>query len=138
MFLILAFTMTSSIVPAAKAGSESNVIDPKDDVSMDKKLDRKSSREIVDQALERESVRDKLQMIGYTVDEIQERISRLSDEEVQRMAKRIEHVKAGGHLGLGDLNIVILILLVILAPILAVVWVVLMLAGHDIHLDHAH
>ncbi len=138
MVLIVVFSVTSSILPVAKAGSEYNVIDPKDDVSMDKKLDRESSRTIVDQALEREAVRDKLQMIGYTVDEIKERISRLSDKEVQRMAERIEHVKAGGHLGLGNLNLVVLILLIILSPILAIVWVVLQLAGHEIHLDHAH
>jgi hypothetical protein len=52
------------------------------------------------------------------------------------MAERIEHVKAGGHLGLGNLDVAVLILLVILAPILAVVWLALMLVGHDIHLDH--
>jgi len=136
MFLILSFTTTSLLVPAAEAKTEPPAPVRSVGGEVQQKLDPQSSRTVVDRALEREAVRDKLQMLGYTVDEIRERLDRLSDEKIQQMAERIEHVKAGGHLGLGNLDVAVLILLVILAPILAVVWLALMLVGHDIHLDH--
>jgi len=142
LFLILSFTTTSLLVPAADAKVELRSSARSGDGEVQRKLDPESSRSVVDRALEREAVRDKLQMLGYTVDEIQARLDRLSDEQIQEMAERIEQVKAGGHLGLGDLDVAVLILLVVLAPILAVVWLAFMLVGHDIHLhrnaNHAH
>lgn len=140
-FLLLSFTSVSLVLPAANARpttdfshspeAESSVETHADSTAQ---IDREADMAVVNQALSRKKVREKLQTIGYTVGEIQERLSRLSDKEIHRMAQRLEQVKAGGHLGLGNMPIVILIILVILAPILAIIWLVLMVLGHDVHL----
>jgi hypothetical protein len=83
MFLILSFTTTSLLVPAAEAKAESRAPVRSGGGEVQKKLDPQSSRTVVDRTLEREAVRDKLQMLGYTVDEIQERLDRLSDDKIQ-------------------------------------------------------
>lgn len=144
--MIVSFTSVSLVLPAANARTDfthhpdedqhetQTLVDPTPDSDTVVEYDREADMAVVDQALSREKVQSKLETIGYTVDEIKERLERLSDEEIHRMAERLEQVKAGGHLGLGEMNIVILIVLVILAPILAIVWVLLMVLGHDIHL----
>ena len=142
-FVLTSFLSVTLVAPAAKASK------PKTDFTHNPEqradatpssedsspsLNREADRAVVDQALERKNVREKLHAVGFTVDEVKDRLSRLSDEEIHRMAKRIEQVKAGGHLGLNELSLAVLIVLIVLAPILAVVWVVLMVLGHDVHL----
>lgn len=141
-FVLTSFLSLSLVAPVANAKTDfthhpeesSEVEAPSSSQQSDESFDREADQAVVDKALERENVREKLNAVGFTVDEVKERLSRLSDEEIHRMAERIEQVKAGGHLGLNELSLAVLIVLIVLAPVLAVAWVVLMVLGHDIHL----
>lgn len=134
-FVLVSFLSVTVVAPVAEA-SERTEGPVSEDGFNEESIDRGDDRALVDRALEREKVREKLNTLGFTVKGIKERLSRLSDEEIHRMARRIEQVKAGGHLGFNELNLAILIVLIVLAPILAVVWGVLVVLGHDVHLHH--
>lgn len=136
-FVLLSFLPLVLVAPAADAKTDFTH-QPEGSTNhhetSSENFDREADRAIVDNALEREKVRKKLRTVGFTVEEVKQRLSRLSDGEIHRMAQRIEQVKAGGHLGINDLSLAVLIVLIILSPFLAVVWVVLMILGHDVHL----
>lgn len=78
----------------------------------------------VRQVLEKKMVAQRLEQLGYTPEEIQSRLDRLSPEELQRVSSRAEQLQAGGNGGtvVTVLAIVVLVLLV------------LHLTGHDIGL----
>lgn len=143
MLMIVSFASVVMIAPAAEARTDyAHKPDHKPrtdfthepDPVPESQYDRGEDMTVVHTALEREKVREKLQSLGFSVEGIKERLERLDDEQIHRMAQRIEHVKAGGHLGLGELNVVLLIIVIILSPLLAIIWLILTLMGHEPHL----
>jgi hypothetical protein len=148
-FLVLSVGFTTSLAPAVRAGNNTNSKlkvkngQTSENVNVSQR-DREGSLSVVIEAINRKDVVRKLKTLGFTVDEIEQRIKRLSDEELRSMAQRIEQVKAGGHLGVNELSLAMLIILIVLAPILAIAWLVLMIFGHEIHLhengglSHSH
>lgn len=101
MFLI-------GIAPRADAGlAPSEAIAPAAD------LDRAADLEKVQKALETKMVAERLSAFGYTEDEINARLSLLSDQELHALALQLDELRVGGD-GTGVLVVLLLIAVVVL------------------------
>jgi hypothetical protein len=71
--------------------------------------------EIISQALENKLVKQRLQDLGYSEQEIQDRLEQLSAEEVHQLALQIDSLTQGGILGfvIAVLVIVVLVLVIL-------------------------
>ena len=78
-------------------------------------LMRHQDTQTIQKALENKIVKQRLQDLGYSEKEIQDRLNQLSDEEVHSLAMRIDSLSQGGILGLviAVLVIVVLVLLIL-------------------------
>lgn len=76
---------------------------------------RTQDMQMVKQALEQKQVRERLEALGYTPQEIDQRLAQLSDQEVHKLASKIDTLNQGGVIGLviGVLVIVILVIVVL-------------------------
>ncbi len=75
---------------------------------------RGSDLQVVDSALANKAIREKLHALGLSDQEIQSRLSRLSDRQVHQLASQIRAVNpAGEGVIIGLLVIVVLVLLII-------------------------
>ena len=81
----------------------------------------------IQQVLENKVVEQRLEELGYTPEEIEQRLDRLSPEEIQRVAQRAESLQAGAGAGT---------VLTILA-IGILVWLILYLLGYDVGIQRA-
>lgn len=102
LYVVASFLVLTTVTPAVEAGADTKAVTKqtprtKSDVEFDT-ADRKRSEDFqtVRQALNREQVREKLSDLGFTEENIQDRLDRLSDRDLHRMAERIHHLKAGG------------------------------------------
>lgn len=67
----------------------------------------------VGQFLEQKAVKNRLESLGYSSEEIQDRLSKLSDEEIHQLASNIDTLTTGGD-GIGAvIGILVIILLII-------------------------
>lgn len=68
----------------------------------------------VQKTLENKKVVERLETLGYSPQEIQARVSQLSDEELHKLSTRIENVSSGGFIGviIGVLLIVLLVVVI--------------------------
>lgn len=78
--------------------------------------------QIIQRVLETKIVQQRLQDWGLKADEVEARLSQLSDEQVHQMATRLDALMPGGELGLIILLLVIAIIVVL----------VLYLTGHRV------
>jgi len=78
----------------------------------------------IQKILESKAVSVRLQQIGFTPEEIQERLSQLSDDQIHQIALQLDQLKVGQGDALG------IIIAVLVIAILVVV--LLKLTGHDI------
>lgn len=85
-------------------------------------IDRASDLSAVQEALETKIVRQRLADLGYTKEEISNRLNRLSNEELHEVAAQAEILKAGG----SDVLVVLLALILII--------LIIKLLGHDIQI----
>ncbi|MFO0571862.1 MAG: PA2779 family protein [Polyangiaceae bacterium] len=85
--------------------------------------DRSADMQKVRSVLETKMVRDRLEKLGFTQEEIQSRLSRLSDQQVHELALNLDQLKAGGD-GLGVLIAVLVIILLVV--------LILNLTGHRV------
>lgn len=85
--------------------------------------DRAADLQKVQNVLEMKMVKDRLEKLGYTQEEIQQRLSQLSDQQLHQLALNLDELKVGG-----DALGVIIALLVI--AILVVIF--LQLTGHKV------
>lgn len=137
LFVLVSFTSLSLVMPAAEAKTDfTHNPEQTTNQTNTSDIDPEKDMKVIESALSRDDVKKKLETIGYTPEEIEKRINRLSDEEIHEMAENIRSIKAGGHLGLDELEVVTLIVLALLAPILVPVFIIMLLLGHDIHLHH--
>jgi hypothetical protein len=67
---------------------------------------------VVRNAIETKLVRERLKALGYSEDEVNAALSRLSDSERHRLAGKIEHLTSGGVIG-AVIAVLIVILLVV-------------------------
>ncbi len=75
--------------------------------------DRKGDLSTIQRELESKVVAQRLKDFGLTPEEVKERLSRLSDEEIHTIASQIEALKAGGD-GTGLLVAILLVLVIVL------------------------
>lgn len=75
--------------------------------------DRSADLEKIRQVLEMKMIEQRLADLGYTVDEIKDRLSRLSDDQIHSLAQRLDDLRTGQ-----DGSGVIIVLLVIIIAIL--------------------
>jgi hypothetical protein len=88
------------------------------------KTDRAADLATVQKALEMKMVKERLANLGYTHEEIQGRISQLSDQQLHSAAQQLDNLKVGGDDGLG-----IIIALLVIAILVVLV---LQLTGHKV------
>lgn len=86
--------------------------------------ERASDLQKVRQFLEMKMVRERLKELGYTPEEIQSRLSQLSDEQIHQLALKLDDLNVAGDSALG-----IIIALLIIAIL---VIVIIQLLGHKI------
>ncbi|MFH1082411.1 MAG: PA2779 family protein [Pseudomonadota bacterium] len=107
----LVFTMfIIGIVPRVEAGFA-----PSEIVAL-AKVDRAADLEGIQKVLETKIIKERLEKLGFTQDEISNRLSQLSDWQIHQLALQLDDLKVGGDSGLGIVIalLVILILFVIL------------------------
>lgn len=77
-------------------------------------FDRSADLDQVRKVLEMKMVRDRLEKLGYTVDEISTRLDDLSDEQVHQIARHIDDLRVGQDSAVGIIiGILVVIILVI-------------------------
>jgi len=115
-YLVVALFMIS-IVPRVEAGfAPSEIIDLKPE-------DRGANIDKIQSVLETKAVRERLSQFGLNQDEIAERLSQLSDEQIHQLALQLDDLRVGQ-----DAAGVIIAVLVIIILII----VILQLTGHKI------
>ncbi|NIO05808.1 MAG: PA2779 family protein [Proteobacteria bacterium] len=80
-------------------------------------LDRSADLEKIQKILEIRMVRERLDQLGFSQDEIQKRLGQLTDEQIHQLALQIDELRAGGN---GE--VVIIIVLVIALIIVLFLW----------------
>jgi len=78
-------------------------------------FERSADLQTIQKALEQKIVRDRLEVLGFSEDEIRQRLEQLTDEQIHSLAQDIDRLDVGGD-GLGI--IVALLVIVILVIIL--------------------
>lgn len=86
-------------------------------------VDRTAELEKIQNFLETKAVSKRLQQFGYTQEEVQKRLTQLSDQQIHQIATRLDDLKIGGD-GIG---IVIALLVIVILVI-----VILQLTGHKV------
>ncbi len=84
--------------------------------------DRNADIEKIQKILETKAVKQRLEDLGFTSDEINNRLSQLSDQQIHQLALQLDDLKVGG-----DLGVVIALLVIIILVI-----VILQLTGHRV------
>lgn len=87
------------------------------------KMDRATDLEKIQKVLETKAVSKRLVQLGFTQDEIQKRLSQLSDQQIHQIALQLDDLKVGGD-GLG-----IIIALLVIAILVVIL---LQLTGHRV------
>lgn len=88
-----------------------------------KEVDRKADMEKVQRFLEMKIVRDRLEKLGFTHEEIDSRLSQMSDQQLHQVAQQIDELKVGAD-GIGAvIGLLVIVILVIL---------ILQLLGHRV------
>jgi len=85
---------------------------------------RTSDVATVQAVLENKLVRQRLQDLGFSADEVSTRLSQLSDQQIHSIAQKLDDLKVGADGGLG----IIIAVLVIIALVLLIIH----LSGHKV------
>jgi DNA-binding transcriptional MerR regulator len=75
---------------------------------------RDQDMEIIQRALENKVVNQRLEDLGFSNQEIQERMDQLSDQEVHNLAMQIDSLTQGGIFGVVIAVLVIVLLIVVI------------------------
>ncbi len=86
-------------------------------------LTRHSDLQRIDNILQTEAIKERLERLGLSMEEIQGKLKRLSDEELHRFANQLESIYPGG----GVLGVVAAVLIIII-----LVLVLFKITGHKI------
>ena len=105
-YLIIAMFIIG-IAPKADAG-----IAPSEIIVMSQ-VDRAADIEKIQKVLETKMVRERLEKLGYAQEEINSRLTQLSDQQMHNLALQIDDIKVGGDLGIVIALLVIVILVVL-------------------------
>jgi len=86
-------------------------------------MDKAADLERIQKVLETKAVSNRLAQLGFTQDEIQKRISQLSDQQIHQIALQLDDLKIGGD-GLGILIAVLVVVILVI--------IILQLTGHKV------
>jgi hypothetical protein len=86
--------------------------------------DRSADVQKIQKFLEMKRVRERLKEFGFTPDEIQTRLSQLSEQQIHQLALKVDDLKMGGDSGLG---IIIFLLVVVILVV-----IILQVTGHRV------
>jgi hypothetical protein len=89
--------------------------------------DRSSDLDKIRKTLEMKMVRERLAALGFTPDEIEKRVTQLSDHQIQELALQLDELQVGGASGWA---VVIIVLLIIVA-----VGIIIYVSGHRVVLE---
>lgn len=107
-YLVFAVLLIS-IVPKVEAGFVPS------DLAALSGIDRTKDLNKIQQILESKMIQQRLHQLGFTQDEIADRLSQLSDEQIHQLALQLDQLKVGGDgLGVVIALLVIAILVVLL------------------------
>ena len=81
-------------------------------------LMRNQNIQTIQKALESKIVKQRLQDLGFSEEEIQERLNQLSDEEVHSLAMQIDSLSQGGILGVVIAVLVIVVLVLVIMKLM--------------------
>jgi hypothetical protein len=82
------------------------------DIVAHPQIDRTSDLQRIQKVLETKMVRERLENLGFTEEEIQKRFSQLSDAQIHNLALNLDQLKVGGD-GLGILVALLVIALLV-------------------------
>ena len=86
--------------------------------------DRGSDLAKIQNAIETKTIGERLKQIGLTPDEIQKKLSQLSDQQIHRLALQLDELRVGGDTGWVVLGVVLVLA--------AIAVLVIYLSGHEI------
>ena len=109
--VVFALSMSLASLPLLQDSAKASLV-PTQAIQSEQKADRAEDLKTIQSTLEMKAVRGRLQALGLTDEEIQSRMSRLSDEEVHQMASQIRAIQPAGFL-IGVLVAVLLVILII-------------------------
>ena len=89
-------------------------------------FDRSADLEKVRKVLEMKMVRERLKELGFSPDEVEKRLTQLSDHQIHQLALNLDELQVGG----SGWAVLIIILLVVL-----IVGVVIYVSGHRVVLE---
>jgi hypothetical protein len=116
-YLVVAMIIIS-IAPRVEAGfAPSEVVDMK-------QIDRTAELEKIQSILETKAVHERLTQFGLSQDEITDRLSQLSDEQIHQLALQLDDLRVGQDSALGVIIAVLVIVILVI--------VILQLTGHKI------
>jgi hypothetical protein len=87
-------------------------------------VDRESDLQKIQSVIEMKMIGERLKQMGLTPDEIQKRLSQLSDQQIHQLALQLDELKVGGDAGWVVLGIVIVLA--------AIAVLVIYLTGHEV------
>jgi chorismate synthase len=98
------------IVPRVEAGFVPS------DIITHSQIDRTEDLQRIQKVLETKMVKERLENLGFTKDEIQKRLSQLNDEQIHNLALNLDQLKVGGD-GLGVIVALLVIALLVVVLI---------------------
>ena len=87
-------------------------------------VDRESDLQKIQNVIETKMIGERLQQMGLTREEIQKKLSQLSDQQIHHLALQLDELKVGGDAGWAVLSIIIVLA--------AIAVLVIYLTGHQI------
>lgn len=81
-------------------------------------LMRNQDIQTIQKALENKIVKQRLQDLGFSEEEIQERLNQLSDEEIHSLAMQIDSLSQGGILGVVIAVLIIVVLVLVIMKLM--------------------
>lgn len=88
------------------------------------KTDRAADMETIQKTLETKMIKERLGKLGFTPEEINNRLSQLSDQQIHKFALQVDDLKAGKD---GALGVIIALLVIVLLVVL-----ILHFSGHRV------
>jgi len=109
-YLVVAMFMMG-LVPRVYAG-----FSPSEVISLSQ-VDRSADLVKIQKILETKMIRERLEKLGFSQNEIQKRLGQLSDQQIHQLALTLDELKVGGN---GE--VVIIILLAVILAVVLYLW----------------
>ena len=110
--LVATLILAVALLPVTQAQTQA-MLAPASTLKTAPQLDREQDVKFIQATLESKLLKQRLQALGLSDNEIQTRLSNLSDAEVHQLASQIRSVHPAGNVLVGVLVVVVLVLLII-------------------------